>query len=150
MEDWINEIYDELNILFKIKNPIPLELIESDNLYGYVASKRYIIEQTNTLNKRVKNKIITTKYCPYAIRLAGDWVEVSYNKMRDHLLPFAVRTLIHEIVHYKIGKSYHSKSFYREYFKLCVKYCGHKLNISKSEVMADKDLLEYINRYVLD
>lgn len=148
-ELWINEIYRELIELLKIKKPLPLELFNGGSLYGYVASKSYIIEIADYNSKTKKKRIIETKFKPYAIRIDRNLVEVSHEYQNNHLLPFAIRTLLHEIIHVESGKIKHSKKFYRAYFKLCVKYCAYKLNISKNQAMKDAELKKYINRYVL-
>jgi len=149
VENWINEIYKDIIKLLKIKKTLPLELFDSDKLYGYVASKSYIIKKIDCNDKTKKSKITQTRFKPYAIRIARDWVEVCHEHQNNHLLPLVVRTLIHEIVHWRSGKVRHSKKFYREYFKITLKYCAFKLGISVKETKKDRELVRYINEYKL-
>jgi len=143
----VKDIYDELLVLFKIKNKLPLIFVEDDGYLGYLRRVKYktvCYDRIDSNNKRHRH-FGTTGWIDDSIRLDSRWVSNTYD---ENILPPCIRTLIHELAH-QVTTGIHSKRFYREYRRMCNKYIAYCREISYKDAKSDIDFQRYINRWKL-
>ena len=110
MEEWINDYYNEIIKFFKIRKKLPLVLIENVNYFGRCRSVKYLIRRVDTIKHEMTE--FETGWQQMEIQLEKEFVKTCYEHQEDHLFPYAIRTLIHELIHQK-GYILHTKKFKR-------------------------------------
>ena len=147
MEDWINNYYDRIAKFFKIRKKLPLVLIENVNYLGRCRSVKYLIRETDTKKHTVRE--FKTGWQLLEIQLESDFVKACYEHQRDHLFPFVVRTLIHELVHQR-GYILHTKKFKRAERRMFIRWIANITGKSIKCIKDDEKLMDYIFEYELN
>ena len=134
----ISSTFNEMKILFNLKKDIKLTVTNLNHFGEHTKHK------TTIICNRPKHKF-HIKVISYEIRLDSKIVEVS--EYEDILSPI-IRTLIHEITHH-LKYINHTKKFKRRYFQLCARWCAYCIGENEKEVLGNKDIVKYINRFKL-